>query len=80
MELEDNSAEGCEGTEVESIVRYYTVYLMAWLKYQIMTSLCDLQMLLLLLLFATPTYSKGVTKKLLKNHVWSLARETAVCK
>lgn len=37
MELEDNSAKGCEGPEVESIVRYDTVFLMAWLKYQIIS-------------------------------------------
>lgn len=36
MELEDNSAKGCEGPEVESIVRD-RVFLMAWLKDRIIS-------------------------------------------
>lgn len=37
MELEYNSAKGCEGPEVESKARYGTVFLIAWLKYQIIS-------------------------------------------
>lgn len=37
MELENNSAKASEGPEVESKARYDTVFLMAWLKYQIIS-------------------------------------------
>lgn len=46
-----------------------------------MTSACDLQVLILLLLFSIPNPFQGNKKnfgeKLLKKHVWSFARDTA---